>query len=94
MTKIKAAETFITNLQNIVDVVDYIRNPTGIAKYVKAYFDNPEVGENIYKDLDDGRRITTGYRYKSEDHWVFFVLDHISLLSNEIAPDTKIKSYA
>jgi len=91
MTKIKAAENFITNLQNIVDVVDYIRNPTGIAKYVKAHFDNPEIGENIYKDLDDGRRITTGYRYRSEDHWVFFVLDHISLLSNEIAPDTKMK---
>ena len=82
MTKIKAAETFITNLQNIVEVVDYIRNPTGIAKYVKLYFDNPEVGENIYKDLDDGRRITTGYRYKSEDHWVFFVLDHISSSTN------------
>lgn len=91
MTKIRAAEVFINNLQNIVEVVDYVRNPTGIFKYVKTYFDNPEIGEYKYKDIDEGRRITTGYTYKSDDVWVFFVLDHISLLSNEMAPNTKMR---
>lgn len=37
----------------------------------------------------------TGYKYKSEDLWVFFVLDHISLLSNEKDPlsGQKMSSY-
>lgn len=94
MEKIKNAEKFIYQLQEIVEVVDYIRNPTGIAKHVKAYFNNPEIGEHIYKEVqEDGKikKYLSHYKYKSEDHWVFFVLDHISLLSNETAPDTKMK---
>lgn len=91
LEKVRQGERFIRNLEQIVEVVDYIRNPTGIAKYVKQYFDNPEIGEYTYKELGDGKKITTGYTYKSDELWVFFVLDHISLLSNEIAPDTKMK---
>ncbi len=91
MVKIKEAEYFITRLQGIVEVVDYIRNPTGITKHVKAYFDNPAIGEYIFKEIGEGKKIATGYKYKSDNHWVFFVLDHISLLSNEIAPDTNMK---
>jgi energy-coupling factor transporter ATP-binding protein EcfA2 len=91
MAKVKDAERFIYNLQEIVEVVDYIRNPTGMSKYIRAYFDNPEIGEHTYKELEDGKKLITGYKYKSDDTWVFFILDHISLLSNEIAPDTKIK---
>lgn len=91
LDKIKDAERFISKLQNIVDCVDYIRNPTGIAKYVKTYFENPEIGEYTYKEIEDGRKIITGYTYKSDDNWVFFVLDHISLLSNESAYDTRTR---
>lgn len=96
MSKIKEAEKFINRLQEIVEVVDFIRNPTGIAKYVKKYFDNPEVGEHVYKEFQDKdsretRRYLSHYKYKDDNQWVFFVLDHISLLSNETAPDTKMK---
>lgn len=89
MGKIREAENFIKRLQEIVEVVDYIRNPTGIMRHIRAYFDNPEIGEYIYKDTEDGRKVATGYKYKDNDRWVFFVLDHISLLSNEISGDTK-----
>ena len=96
MAKIKEAENFINRLQEIVEVVDFIRNPTGIAKHIKAYFENPEIGEHVYKEFEDKdsghtKRYLSHYKYKDDNHWVFFVLDHISLLSNETAPDTKMK---
>jgi energy-coupling factor transporter ATP-binding protein EcfA2 len=91
MIKIREAEAFIQRLQEFVEVIDYVRNPTGCAKVIKTYFDNPEIGEYTYKETEDGRKIVTGYKYKNEDHWVFFVLDHISLLSNETSPDTKTR---
>jgi hypothetical protein len=96
MEKIKQAEKFINRLQDIVEVVDYIRNPTGIARHIKAYFENPDIGEHLYKEFQDSktgetRRYLSGYKYKDDNQWVFFVLDHISLLSNETAPDTKMK---
>jgi hypothetical protein len=45
--------------------------------------------------LEDGKRITTGYKYKSDDLWVFCVIDHISLVSNETQPGNagKYSSY-
>ena len=96
MEKIKDAEKFINQLQDIVEVVDYIRNPTGIARHIRSYFDNPDIGEHIYKEFEDSKtgqtkRYLANYKYKDDNHWVFFVLDHISLLSNETAPDTKMK---
>ena len=96
MEKIKQAEKFINRLQDIVEVVDYIRNPTGIARHIKGYFENPNIGEHIYKEFQDSktgetRRYLSGYKYKDDNQWVFFVLDHISLLSNETAPETKMK---
>jgi hypothetical protein len=95
LEKVREAEKFISKLQEFVEVVDYIRNPTGIAKHVKSYFDNPEIGEHKYKESTDKfgntKKYLSHYEYKSEDNWVFFILDHISLLSNETAPDTKMK---
>lgn len=88
LEKIKEAEKFISRLQKFVEVVDYIRNPTGIAKHVKAFFENPEIGTMEYKEID-GKKIPTTYKYKSDDVWVFYVCDHLSLLSNEIHSDTK-----
>lgn len=89
MSKIRKAEAYIAAIQDRVEVVDYIRNPTGIAKYIKQYFDNPAIGTYSYKDIGDGKRMITGYKYKSDDLWVFFVLDHISLLSNEIVGESR-----
>jgi hypothetical protein len=96
LVKIREAEQFIQRLQEFVEVVDFIRNPTGVMRHIKSYFDNPEIGEHIYTEFEDRktgatRKYLSGYKYKDESRWVFFVLDHISLLSNEIAPDTKIK---
>lgn len=96
MAKIKEAEKFIYRLQEIVEVVDFIRNPTGISKHIRAYFENPDIGEHVYREFEDKdtgqvKRYLSHYKYKDDNHWVFFVLDHISLLSNETAPDTKMK---
>lgn len=96
MAKIKEAEKFIYRLQEFVEVVDFIRNPTGISRHIRNYFDNPEIGEHVYKTFEDPKTGQTkqylaSYKYKDDNHWVFFVLDHISLLSNETAPDTKMK---
>lgn len=91
MAKIKEAEKYITKLQDTVECVDYIRNPTGILKYVKSYFDNPAIGEYIFKDMPDGKKKLTGYKYKSDNLWVFCIIDHISLLSNETIPNSKMK---
>lgn len=91
MAKIKEAEKFIQKLQDIVEVIDYVRNPTGIRKYINNYFENPAIGTVIKKEIEEGKEIPIGYKYKSDDTWVFFILDHISLVSNEIAPDTKMR---
>ena len=91
MSKIREAERYINALQDTVECVDYIRNPTGILKYIKAYFENPEIGEYTYREMPDGRKLITGYKYKSDNLWVFCIVDHISLLSNETIPDTKMK---
>jgi hypothetical protein len=91
LAKIKKAENYIKTLQESVEVIDYVRNPTGIAKYVKAYFDNPEIGEYTYKETEEGKQVVTGYKYKSDNLWVFCVIDHISLVSNETIPGTKMK---
>lgn len=88
--KIKGAEKFINALQDIVEVIDYIRNPTGIKKYVKAFFDDPNIGNYEYKEYD-GKQVPIGYHYKSDDTWVFFILDHISLLSNEMMSETRTR---
>jgi nucleoside-triphosphatase THEP1 len=91
LEKIIEARKAIEYLQDRVEVIDYIRNPTGILKYVKAYFDNPNIGEYITKRLDDGREVITGYKYKDENLWVFCVVDHISLLSNELSGETRTR---
>ena len=90
LLKIKEAERFINQLQGFVEVIDYIRNPTGIQKHVRAYFDNPEIGTYEYKEVN-GRQVPVAYHYKSDDNWVFYILDHISLLSSETAADTKMR---
>jgi hypothetical protein len=91
MEKIKEAELYITRLQDTVECIDYLRSPSAILDHVKSYFKNPEVGEFILTKLPNGKEKVTGYKYKSDNLWVFFVLDHISLLSNETIPDTKLK---
>lgn len=91
MAKIKKAEQYIQSIQEVVECVDYIRKPSGIVKYVKRYFDNPEVGQFVHRQREDGSREFTGYKYNDENLWVFCIIDHISLLSNEDMPHSKIK---
>lgn len=91
LSKVMQAEKAIQFLQDRVEVIDYIRNPTGILKYIKGYFDNPEIGSYTYKTLPDGKQVISGYEYKDKDLWVFCVVDHISLLSNEISSETRTR---
>jgi hypothetical protein len=92
LQKIKKAEKYIQTLQDTVECVDYIRSPLGIVKYIKKYFDNPHVGEHLFDESDSNARKHTGYKYADENLWVFCIIDHISLLSNDMTPNSKVRS--
>lgn len=59
-----------------IDVIENIRNPTGIYKDIREYMNT--IGENI---IEDGKII--GYKYYDEDTYVFVVIDHASFLQAE-----------
>jgi len=74
-------------MEKYIEVIDHVSNPTGIYKHVKRFFDNPEIGEDIF---DQNNQVAKGYKYKNEDLWVFVITDHISLLSQENIDNNKL----
>ncbi len=78
--KISECEDIVTDMENYIEVIDHVSNPTGIYKHVKRYFDNPEIGSDI-QDINNTE--AKGYKYVDENLWVFIITDHISLLSQE-----------
>jgi len=87
MEKIRQAEKFIEKLQRYVEVIDYLRSPTRIVEHVAKYFANPNIGTQLYTVSGD-KKIPTNYRYASDNLWVMGILDHLSLLSNDLIPGT------
>lgn len=94
--KIKEAEEYINNFLKIVDIIDYIRNPTGIYKYVRDYA--MKIGRYIGHDgeplsEEDHQKVIKGdneaykkiayYRKNNPKHYVIVLTDHISLLEPE-----------
>ena len=87
---IKKYEYYFEKIQEIVEFVDDIRNPTGIYYFIKDYADSNGIqykkkvefidnktGEVYYKDIDDY------YEPNNPEEYVIILIDHISLITKE-----------
>lgn len=79
LKKIESVQAEIDAMEQYVEVVDNVFNPYGIYKYVRDYFNNPELGEFEKIETSDGI-INGKFKYKDDDTYVFVITDHISLL--------------
>ncbi len=89
---IKESKEFIEDLQQYVEVIDWIYNPTGMAKHIKAYFDQESVGRWETIDID-GRQVNKSYTYRNPKLWVFGIFDHLSLMHAERQQGVKMDRY-
>ncbi len=96
LEKVAEAETYIDEFLETVEIIDSIRNPTGIYKHVRDYA--MKVG-NYYDSNnkpftdEEKRQVTLGigeaykkisyYKKDHPKHYVIVIVDHISLLDTE-----------
>jgi len=96
LEKIKEAEEYVNEFLEIVDIIDTIKNPTGIYKYMRDYA--LEIG-NYYDasgkpfteqeklEVKEGENETykkiAYYKKDHDKHYVIVLVDHISLLHPE-----------
>lgn len=96
LEKIKEAEAYIEEFLEVVDIVDNIRNPTGIYKYMRDfalregnYYDKnnraftKQEQEMVSNGVGDMYKNVSYYKKNDEKHYVIVLTDHISLLNNE-----------
>lgn len=96
LDKIKEAEEYVNNFLDKVQIVDTIRNPTGIYKYVRdyamkigRYYDkqgNPltdKEHDDIALSKGDAYKKIHEYKKNNPKHFVIILTDHISLLEPE-----------
>lgn len=90
LDKVRECQKYVDELSGFVEVIDSIFNPTGIYKYIRSYFENPEIGEFEYTTINEGKdKITTGYNHKEDIHY-FTIIDHVSLVSVETVNGVKM----
>ena len=96
LDKIAEASDYVNRFLDKVDIIDSIRNPTGIYKYVRdyameigKYYDenNNPLTEAQHQNIkfgrgDDFKKISY-YKKDNPKHYVIVLVDHISLLENE-----------
>ena len=96
LEKIKEAEEYVEEFLKVVDIIDSIRNPTGIYKYVRdyamtvgTYYDkngNPLTPQEV-QEVNTGKGETykkvAYYKKYDPKHYVIILTDHISLLESE-----------
>ncbi len=83
---LESLASIIDDMKNYIEIVDFLYNPTSFKVYIDTFFDNPEIGTHIYKEIiEDGRtvRIKVGYEYKDPNAWYIGVYDHINLTTPE-----------
>lgn len=103
---IAQAEEHIDNFLQVVDIIDNIRNPTGIYKYVRdfalkigTYYDkygnplNPQEIENIRRGVGEDFKKISFYRKHNPKHYVIVVTDHISLLDAETVDGVRLNQH-
>lgn len=96
LAKIAEAEEYVNKFLEHVDIIDNIRNPTGIYKYVRDYAhtigryydkDGVQLTDGEHEQLRTGRgeayKKASFYRKNDEKHYVIILTDHISLLESE-----------
>lgn len=93
IAKIEESREYFAELEQGIEVIDHISNPTGIYKYVRSYATNH--GKHIWREQtwkstgEDGKevsetaRIYDHYEPSNPKEFVVVVIDHISLLSAE-----------
>lgn len=82
LQKVEDCQELIEDMQNYIEVVDYIFNPYGIYKYVADYFANPAIGHEEFETAH-AEKVSKRYVYTNPNLWVFVITDHISLLTPE-----------
>lgn len=96
LDKIAEAEEYINTFLENVHIVDNIRNPTGIYKYVRnfahtigKYYDKDgvELTEEEHEQIRTGQgeayKKVSYYLKNNEKHYVIILTDHVSLLEPE-----------
>lgn len=81
LERINECKETINSWQSKITVIDDISNSFGIYKEVRTYFQKPEIGEELKTKMNSGEEYTSGYKYKNDNHWVFVITDHLSLIS-------------
>ena len=87
---IEKYEPYFNKIEEIVEFIDNVRNPTGIYKFVREYaynngtqhkkkveFKNAKTGEITINEIDDY------YEPNNPEEYVMVFIDHISLISTE-----------
>lgn len=96
LEKIKEAEEYVNNFLATIDIVDSIRNPTGIYKYVRdfaltigKYYDVNDVPltleehQQVKRGQGEAYKKISYYKKDHPRHYVIILTDHISLLQPE-----------
>ena len=91
MALIRTEERNLLAMSEYVEVIDFIKNPTGIFKTVRNYARSN--GKFFFKgdqvNIDDlGKVPFDEYKDNYSDHYVIPIVDHISLLNEEKNYDT------
>ena len=86
LERIESVKEEVNDMEKYIDVVDHVFNPYGIYRYVREWFQNPEIGS--FKKIETENGVINGeFVYNDDDQYVFVVTDHVSLL----VPDTNGK---
>lgn len=96
LTLIKEAEAYIEEFLETVEIIDTIRNPTGIYKHMRDYaltignyyhHDGTPFTKQEQNEVSEGTNETykkiSHYRKDHSKHYVIVLVDHISLLHGE-----------
>lgn len=103
---IPEAEERVTSFLDTIQVIDYIRNPTGIYKHVRdhmlkigTYYDKygnpltPLEVEEVRTGTGESYKKVAYYRTYNPKHYVIVVTDHIGLLDNETVDGVKLTQW-
>lgn len=96
LEKVDEAEEYVNNFLETVDIIDNIRNPTGIYKYVRdfalkigKYYDvngvplTPAEHEQVRTGQGEAYKKVSYYKKDHPRHYVIILTDHVSLLESE-----------
>ena len=99
LEKVKEAEEHVNSFLSKVDIIDNIKNPTGVFKYIRdfamtigTYYDKDDIPftqeeKNRVVAAREGDTLYQRIKYYKKDnpkHYVIILIDHISLVHPEI----------